>query len=412
MPDASSLLPSIGHAAAGAGGTVISTLATYPLDLVNTRLKVQRQLRLDGSIRDEDAYGGVRDAFANIYANEGGVGAFFAGLGADLGKSAADSFLFFLFYSSLVADRRGNIAGKWFRARRLVGRSDPPYLRALEELAVGAAAGACAKAFTTPISNVVTRRQTASLLVGSSSGGPPDTDNAGQKTARDMTFGEIMADMRRERGVLGLWAGYSASLVLTLNPSITFFLQQILTRTLVPRERWHEPGARTTFLLAAVSKVFATAATYPFQIAKARVQVSAAPEEKEEDKTGDGGFGFGFAKDTIFATVLRIARAEGVRALYDGMGGELLKGFFSHGTTMLSKDVIHRFIVQLYFALLAALTRYPQFRARLSERMRDASKRMRERYLQVCSTGANQVRQGARYAQTNSTPGRGPRRIS
>ena len=288
---------------------------------------------------------------------------------------------------------------KWFRARRLVGRTDPPYLRALEELAVGAAAGACAKVFTTPVSNVVTRRQTASLL-GSSS----NTDDADSKTAQDMTFGEIVSDIRRERGVLGLWAGYSASLVLTLNPSITFFLQQILKRTLVPREKWDEPGARTTFFLAAVSKVIATAATYPFQIAKARVQVSAAPEEKREDETNHGGFGF--AKDTIFATVLRIARAEGVKALYDGMGGELLKGFFSHGTTMLSKDVIHRFIVQLYFALLAALRRYPQSKARLSERMRDASETMRQRYLRASSIVANQVRQGVRYAQINSTPGR------
>lgn len=44
-------------------------------------------------------YGGVADAFATIYAREGGPAAFFAGLGADLAKSAADSFLFFLFYT-------------------------------------------------------------------------------------------------------------------------------------------------------------------------------------------------------------------------------------------------------------------------------------------------------------------------
>lgn len=78
---------------------MVSTLATYPLDLVNTRLKAQRQLRVDGTIREEDAYSGVLDAFATIYAREGGFSAFFAGLGSDLAKSAADSFLFFLFYT-------------------------------------------------------------------------------------------------------------------------------------------------------------------------------------------------------------------------------------------------------------------------------------------------------------------------
>lgn len=248
---------------------------------------------------------------------------------------------------------------------------------------MGAAAGACAKLFTTPVSNVVTRRQTARLLDSSN-----NKDDGSQTTTQDRSFAEIVEEIRRERGVLGLWAGYSASLVLTLNPSITFFLQQMLKRAAVPREKWEEPGAGTTFLLAAVSKVVATAVTYPFSIAKARVQVSAPPGEKGEE-----------GKKTIFATVLGIARAEGPGALYDGIGGELLKGFFSHGTTMLSKDIIHGFIVRLYFAILAALKRHPQFRLRLSERMRKAREEARERYLQASSSGANEVRRGARYVK-------------
>ncbi|KAK3379828.1 mitochondrial carrier domain-containing protein [Lasiosphaeria ovina] len=406
MPRASKLLPSIGHAASGAGGTVISTLATYPLDLVNTRLKVQRQLRADGSIGPGDGYAGVADAFASIYAGEGGLAAFFAGLGADLAKSAADSFLFFLFYT-------------WFRSRRLHARNHAPHLSPLEELAVGAVAGACCKAFTTPVSNVVTRRQTASLVGARSSNSPSsqgrERQQEPQHRARDLTFGEIVADMRRENGLLGLWAGYSASLVLTLNPSTTFFLQQFLKRTLVPRHLWDDPGARTTFFLAAVSKVVATSLTYPFQIAKARVQVSASSvddrkkkQQQEEsevfvsDEHGSAASALvsrirDIAGDNIFATVLRIARAEGVRALYDGIGGELLKGFFSHGTTMLSKDTIHRFIVRLYFAILVVLQQYPQIRSRILQRTRE----LREEYLRALSQAAagRRGRSGVRYVQ-------------
>lgn len=98
-PSPSSFLPSLGHASSGALGTLVSALATYPLDLVNTRLKVQRQLRADGAIREADTYDGVADAFAKIYAHEGGARAFFAGLGVELGKAGADSFLWFLFYN-------------------------------------------------------------------------------------------------------------------------------------------------------------------------------------------------------------------------------------------------------------------------------------------------------------------------
>ncbi|KAL0472999.1 peroxisomal adenine nucleotide transporter 1 [Neurospora intermedia] len=427
MPRASKLLPSLGHAASGAGGTIISTLTTYPLDLVNTRLKVQRQLRADGAIGPEDGYQGVWDAFQAIYEREGGIKAFFAGLGADLGKSATDSFLFFLFYT-------------WFRAKRL--RVNEPYLKVLEELAVGAAAGACAKLFTTPVSNVVTRRQTANLISSSSSASRSSnpstpTDGSSSPVLRrrrrpssppaaqpDLSFTETIISIYRERGLLnGLWAGYSASLVLTLNPSMTFFLQQILKRMLVSREKkWEEPGSVATFVIAALSKVMATSVTYPFQIAKARVQVSAAPssssvsvsasasvsrddttsrekekEEREEvkkevKKTAAATTGRRRGRETIFSTVRRIAETEGVKALYDGIGGELLKAFFNHGLTMLSKDIIHGLIIQLYFAVVAALKDYRKIRESVSKRAKKARGDM-SRYYMLATLAAQMLRQ-------------------
>ncbi|KAJ4387006.1 hypothetical protein N0V85_007828 [Neurospora sp. IMI 360204] len=403
MPRASKLLPSLGHAASGAGGTIISTLATYPLDLVNTRLKVQRQLRADGAIGPEDGYLGIVDAFEAIYEREGGIKAFFAGLGADLGKSAADSFLFFLFYT-------------WFRAKRL--RVNEPYLKVLEELAVGAAAGACAKLFTTPVSNVVTRRQTANLISSSSSssrsnpstptaeGSPtrprsPPASHPTSSQAQDLSFTETITSIYRERGLLnGLWAGYSASLVLTLNPSMTFFLQQILKRMLISREKWEEPGSAITFVIAALSKVMATSVTYPFQIAKARVQVSApapaAPSaekgNKEEEEKTNGEARKAAARETIFSTVLRIAETEGVKALYDGIGGELLKAFFNHGLTMLSKDIIHGLIIQLYFAVVAALKDYRKIRESVSKRAKKARRDV-SRYYMLATLAAQMVRQ-------------------
>ncbi|KAK3504493.1 mitochondrial carrier domain-containing protein [Neurospora crassa] len=420
MPRASKLLPSLGHAASGAGGTIISTLTTYPLDLVNTRLKVQRQLRADGAIGPEDGYQGVWDAFQAIYEREGGLKAFFAGLGPDLGKSAADSFLFFLFYT-------------WFRAKRL--RVNEPYLKVLEELAVGAAAGACAKLFTTPVSNVVTRRQTANLISSSSSPSSssalsrssnpstPPTDGGGSTVRRrrpssppaataaqpDLSFTETIVSIYRERGLLnGLWAGYSASLVLTLNPSMTFFLQQILKRMLVSRENWEEPGSAITFVIAALSKVMATSVTYPFQIAKARVQVSAAPsssasasasrdniskgKEKEMEGKKAAATTGRRGRETIFSTVRRIAETEGVKALYDGIGGELLKAFFNHGLTMLSKDVIHGLIIQLYFAVVAALRDYKKIRESVSKRAKKARGDM-SRYYMLATLAAQMLRQ-------------------
>ena len=57
--------------------------------------------------------------------------------------------------------------------------------------------------------------------------------------------------------------------------------------------------------------------------------------------------------------IAQIARTEGIAALYEGLHGEVLKGFFSHGITMIIKDVVHRFVIQLYYAMLKLTRRYP-----------------------------------------------------
>lgn len=266
---------------------------------------------------------------------------------------------------------------------------------------MGAAAGACARLFTTPIGNVVTRKQTASLITDEGDAGATDVRQAG----RGLSFAEILHVIRAEKGLLGLWAGYSATLVLTLNPSITFYLQHALKKALVDRGREGESNG-ATFLVAALSKAIATTVTYPFQIAKARVQVSAPesprpePEESEkkeasaeareediivvEQNVGKveskaqafAGRVHRLAEDTIFGTVMHIGKTEGVPALYDGIGGELLKAFFNHGTTMLSKEIVHKLIVQLYFLVLARIRTSPTAQALLRRRSREDLKKL------------------------------------
>jgi hypothetical protein len=346
-------LPALGHALAGSTGTAISNLAIYPLDLIITRLQVQRSLRKSSSTPDEGEYKGVLDAFEQIYKKEGGISAFYTGVLQDTGKSIADSFLFFLFYNYL-------------RSRRLQKNgTKSTTLPALDELAVGAIAGACSKFFTTPISNIVTRKQTSSMISARSSS--PSTSPS---------VSDIAQSIRSEKGIQGFWSGYSASLVLTLNPSITFFLYEFFKRALLSRARRDDPGARITFLMAAVSKSIASTITYPFSLAKARAQTSSSPPvdtgsaEKvkgEVEQACNKSEGVKAGRDmknvakrsTVFDTVLKIYRTEGAAALYEGVWGEILKGFFSHGITMIVKESIHKLIIQAYYNILKALNKYP-----------------------------------------------------
>jgi uncharacterized protein YjbJ (UPF0337 family) len=144
---------------------------------------------------------------------------------------------------------------------------------------------------------------------------------------------------------------------------------ETLLRLLVKRDKRDNPGARMTFLVAAISKALASAITYPFSLAKSRAQVSA--KRPLDDEEGDRFSKDDSArdvknksarkvkKDTIFESVYQIANEEGIASLYQGLSGEVLKGFFSHGLTMLMKESIHKLVIQLYYFILKAIRRYP-----------------------------------------------------
>jgi hypothetical protein len=248
-------------------------------------------------------------------------------------------------------------------------------LPALDELGVGALAGACSKFFTTPISNIVTRKQTASMISARS-----------KSQYFEPSVKDIVGQIRSEKGFQGFWSGYSASLVLTLNPSLTFFLYETFKRTLIPRSKRDDPGAAMTFLMAAVSKAIASTITYPFSLAKAQSQAgSRAPvnaddaatirddvsstlandeaslgQKKQESEQVGRDIKTTAKRSTVFSTILHIYNTEGPSALYQGVLGEISKGFFSHGTTMIVKEAVHKVIIQLYFLVLKTLKRFPE----------------------------------------------------
>ncbi|KAL8774244.1 MAG: hypothetical protein Q9209_000995 [Squamulea sp. 1 TL-2023] len=372
-------LPALGHATAGSIGAAISNIVTYPLALIVTRLQIQRSLRRGNSQSDNRGYRSLKDAAQQIYEHEGGLAGFYAGVGPDTAKTIADSFLFFLAYNFIRQTR--------LRARG----ASIKYLPVVDELSVGFLAGAFSKFWTTPIANIVTRQQAASML------------SSGQSTPPRLSIRDTSSQIREENGLQGFWSGYSASLVLTLNPSLTFFLFETLKRLLVPRDKRANPPAQVTFLIAAVSKAIATTTTYPFSLAKSRAQVSSesikekgvdekATVDEIQKKTGLGATKTkAKASSNVFSTILKITRAEGYGALYEGLGGDVLKGFFSHGLTMIVKQVVHRFIIQLYYAILRLLKRFPSPEAMAqvakdkSDRAFDAIQKKTEPYVTSAS---------------------------
>lgn len=230
---------------------------------------------------------------------------------------------------------------------------------------MGFLAGSVTKLVTTPIANIVTRKQAAALLNAKASTNGEFEIPSSQQIAQDILS---------EKGVAGFWSGYSASLVLTLNPTITFFLFETLKKVVLPRHQRQHPPPLLTFLLSAFSKACASSVTYPFSLAKARLQAGAKREDSDEKQAVNEDISDERARKatraTIFSTVLTIARNEGVAALYEGLYVEVLRAFFSHGITMLVKQAIQRFLVRAYYITSIMLGRYKR---------RPSSKRMAQK---------------------------------
>lgn len=287
-----------------------------------------------------EEYKSIQDAAQKIYTREGGLNGFYIGVVSDTSKTIADSFLFFLAYNFLRQHRIRS------------SNSSSKHLPVIDELGVGFLAGAFSKFLTTPIANIVTRKQTSSML--SSRETSKDTDQSSLRL--------IASHIQAEKGVQGFWSGYSASLVLTLNPSLTFFFFEAFKRTLLPRSQRQSPSPQATFLLAAISKAMASTITYPFSLAKSRLQSHSGPDQRDGSSTVK-------LEDTsspkkvprnVYTIILRIAQTEGLGALYEGLGGEVMKGFFSHGITMIVKEAAHKLVIQLYYIVLKMLKQYPR----------------------------------------------------
>ncbi|OQD82941.1 hypothetical protein PENANT_c019G08848 [Penicillium antarcticum] len=367
-------LPALGNATAGAVGAAISNVVVYPLNVIVARLQTQRRKDGDSTEKsngnseeeEEDEYTSVLDAARKIYLQQG-ISGFYPGLAQDTWKTVADSFLFFLAYSAI---RQKRIVARVGAEKAAKGKNI--VLPVFDELAVGILAGSFAKLFTTPLSNIVARKQTSAART-----------NGNEKS---LSTGDIASQIRKEKGLAGFWSGYSAALILTLNPSLTFFLNEFLKRALIPRAKRDKPSPAVTFLLAALSKVAASSITYPFSLAKTRAQVLKSTSNSGTSQPASQASLINTFTPQIISTVIAIARKDGFKALYAGLQGEVLKGFFSHGFTMLAKDAVYASIIKSYYFLLMLIRRYPS-----PEELIERAREQAEEYTEIAREGARDL---------------------
>lgn len=314
-------IPAVASAFSGALGGAFATLLVYPVDLVTTRMQIQ------GKVQGGKKYKHVFDAFKQIYEEEG-LGAFYNGATQSVLSVMISAFFYFYAYDIL---RNGRL--------RQVSRSSksgraPSTLGIAEELLIGSLAGMFCKFITSPLSNIVTRQQTAAVVAKS-----VPVDEKGKPVTKVKTSAiDIAKDIYVEKGITGLWTGYKATMILSVNPSLTYYFFQVLKALLIHRKYRDNPTSFQLFFYPATAKTLATLLTYPLLLLKTQMQM----KSKSAKKLSFSSLFFG----TNGSQKGRLA------TLYQGASGQVLKGFFSQGITMLTKDQISRLIIYVYFVLV------------------------------------------------------------
>lgn len=180
-------------------------LTTSPPNSVKTRLQVQEKRKpTDPILEGVDAthYTSTWDAITKIAKDDGFLG-LYAGINGALIGVASTNFAYFYWYSVV-------------RTLYISSQKLPTPPGTLVELSLGAVAGAVAQVFTIPVAVITTRQQTQSK---SEKKGMYDT-------AQDV--------INSEDGWTGLWRGLKASLVLVINPAITYGAYQRLREVMYP----------------------------------------------------------------------------------------------------------------------------------------------------------------------------------
>ncbi|KAJ4477351.1 mitochondrial carrier domain-containing protein [Lentinula aciculospora] len=342
-------LTPLAAALAGALGACFSTAVVYPLDVAKTRIQA-----LPKSKGKDDL--SMFALIIRIFKKEG-LFALYSGFGATMLNTFSMQYAYFFFYSFVRNSYISRIT------RKLPKGSSVPPLSTAAELLIGAVAGALAQIFTIPVSVIATRQQVG--RVTKSIELPSNTTEVSEPNAQsDDSFMAVAHEIIDEEGVGGLWLGIKPGLVLTVNPAITYGMyERVKSLLLLAKARagsGNKMSAWQSFIVGSLSKTLATIVTYPYIMAKVRIQARSAdinvddlehlgdippPHKYHHAKTKHPG-----ALDVLG----KVLKREGVVGWYQGMQAQIIKAVLSQALLFMSKEQFERWTLA-FVALIAQM---------------------------------------------------------
>ncbi|XP_050017619.1 solute carrier family 25 member 32 [Alexandromys fortis] len=261
---------------AGVSGGVLSNLALHPLDLVKIRFAVSDGLEV------RPKYKGIFHCLTTIWKAEGLRG-LYQGATPNVWGAGLSWGLYFFFYNAI-------------KSYKTEGRAEQ--LTPVEYLISAAEAGAMTLCITNPLWVTKTRLM---LQYGG-------VVNPSQRQYTGMF--DALVKIYKYEGVRGLYKGFVPGLFGTSHGALQFMAYEWLKlKHNKHTNRLPEAQLSTAeyISIAALSKIFAVAATYPYQVVRARLQ--------------DQHVSYGGVMDVIIKTW----RKEGIRGFYKGIAPNLIR---------------------------------------------------------------------------------------
>jgi len=348
MSEIKQLTP-LGHAFAGALGGVFSNTVVYPLDTAKTVIQATRTDK-SGKGRDHPVRLRMISLLRRIYQEEG-ISGFYKGYAATMLNTFSTQYAYFFFYSFVRSNYIKRVT------RKLPVGSPIPALSTAAELLLGALAGALAQIFTIPVSVIAVRQQLAHSSFAKPSPSLPEVVDEKQSPPSDHSFTGVAKQIIDEDGITGLWRGLKPSLVLTANPAITYGIFERVKSIILMGSTASKISPWTAFTLGALSKTLATVVTYPYIMAKVRIQAGVEKTEIDELPTSNGGQKQ--QEKGAVGILTDVFNERGLSGWYQGMSSQILKAVLTQAILFVSKEQI-----ELYALVL--LNMYARMRRRVS----------------------------------------------
>ncbi|KAF9005394.1 mitochondrial NAD transporter [Cyathus striatus] len=305
----------------GAGGGLVASVVTCPLDVVKTKLQAQR------TVQGQRGYQGMYGTVTSILTNDGFRG-LYRGLGPTILGYLPTWAIYFAVYDGIKSAFGEPPTGVTVSPKRIypapqakgyqpVMREHPWSLHILSAMTAGATSTIC----TNPLWVIKTRFMTQSR------------DEVRYRHTLDAAL-----TIYRTEGIKAFYRGLLPSLLGILHVAVQFPLYEEL-KVWSHGDSDDPITSKEILLCTAVSKMVASVATYPHEVIRTRLQTLRRP--LADDLSSDGMIKQ-HPRGGVIYTTRKLIRKEGWSALYKGLSVNLLRTVPNSAVTMLTYEMLMR----------------------------------------------------------------------